>query len=218
MKLILSVSLNKKDIINLIARYHFNDADYDKLHCLYQCVLPLIDAVAYVDINQSNDCANALVTLGNSIDSFRDLYSDKSLLSEAYMIECIGFELLTSAYKDLVTQLQCTTGLFVSAIDFLGDKYPLSLQNDFITTLQPQEIALTSSGMLSPSKSVSMILTLTANKPECSDLFNTCATCPNTTCSHRFSSNSHIRNKIDFSSLPRTYGNQTIFGLNESNQ
>lgn len=190
MKIDINISLDNNDLCLLIDRYHFRNCDFEHLRDLYGALIPLIEPGAYYCINHCNEqidfdeYAACIVTLGDGIDKLQELYSDRELLEEAYMIECIGMELLSKAYKVLIKELESITGKYVSRLEFLGDTYSLELLPNLFEQINPENISYNSYLQIIPSKSVSLLLPLSMEGTT-NELCSVCLTCKNKTCAMR---------------------------------
>lgn len=213
-------SLSEQELKHLANRFHFESKDLPELTALYKALLPLLDAKAYYEINclsepiEEENYYASLITLGQGIDDLTDLYLSHQQIGPAYMIDCIGLELLSKAYEEFVELLNSKASLsfgnqteapklYVTKLSFLGDQYPLEYLKDFFQKLNPRDMSLTDSLFITPSKSASLILPLSKQKQsEAKDLCNSCVTCNNYSCPSR---------KASKLALPKTYGNMQIF-------
>lgn len=207
MKIQLNLDKNSIDINKLISRYHYSREDYARLSTLVDLALMISEPVGYYDIAQTNQIY-FLMTLGATFDKQLDLFMSSGKLTEAYMLDCIGNELMNKAYSSLIYEAEQASGKFINQIDFLGDNYPLSMITDFFALLKPEEISYCEAFTLSPSKSVSFLASLEDNKKE-SEL-HICTNCTNYSCPHRMVPS---QNALDLDALPKTYGNSVIFNL-----
>ena len=105
----LNVSLDEACIKDFIRRYHFDEKDKNEVLKLYRQVKPRIHAAFhYVTGNDKNSFCkeNAedvviLVTLGQAFDEFQESFLSKGDIHRAYMLDCIGLELLWAAYDEV---------------------------------------------------------------------------------------------------------------------
>ncbi|MEE1027134.1 MAG: hypothetical protein UH211_00440 [Agathobacter sp.] len=212
MKIPLDVSLDKKDFDIFLDRYHFSKGDIDDVKSLYKAINPLIAAEAFYSMDNSNidvaidDFATCFITLGFGIDSIQDVYIEQELVMESYIIDCLASELLSKAYTAFIDLFEKKTGKFVSKIDFLGDKYPIELVEKIYQNIKPEKIKYNKSFQLIPSKTVSMLLSLSNSKSNF-DVCNTCATCKNRDCSMR--KEPYV---VNVGQNTSTYGYMAIFG------
>lgn len=205
----LSPTLDDKDIKALMNRFHFDATDYALIKVMYQAMLPLVKAKAYYSFDKIEeikykDYATCVISLGKGVDELSELYLSHEQVQEGYIIDCLGLELLSKAYEELLERLEEElNGLYVERLSFLGDDYPITLLPKLFEVTKPKEISYNDSFFMIPSKSASFILPLTSErKTNTKDLCNTCATCKNLSCPSR---------KGPKPVLPRTYGNMQIF-------
>jgi hypothetical protein len=183
----LSVALEQKDFSRMLQKYHFQDSDQPLLQDNYALLLPHIHAKGYFALDVPvasityDSYALGLVTLGNGIDELQQEYTKQQNLTESYMLDCLGLELLSKSYQEVVKEVQRMTDKWVTSIDFLGDTYPLSLLPKFFEILHPEDISYNRDFMLTPLKSVSFLLPLSDTKTE-HDVCNLCTHCGNEQC------------------------------------
>lgn len=215
--------LQKRDLENLIKRYHFQQEDMPMLQSLYAAALPLIDARAYSLWKPPalgaglEEYSAALLTLGGGIDELQELYLHRQRLSEAYMLDCIGLSLLTGAYESYAGQMQLKTGMRALRLHFIGERYPLSMLDKITELTGKTEISYNAQYVMTPKNSVAFLLELEApdmQTPDvlegarrtaaggalcCVRLAHICETCANMGCQYRQQENLN-------------YGYQRIFG------
>lgn len=201
--------LSQKNIQAMLTRFHFEDKDAPKLEALYLALLPLLEAKAYYAYDCLGDkisCAKyagVIVTLGKGVDELADLYLEHEQLAEAYMIDCLGLELLSMCYEDILHQLENATMLYAEKLSFLGDEYPLEVLPELMLSTGACDLSVNDAFFIRPTKSASLIIPLTeTKKADATAICNTCSTCNNYSCPSR---------KAPSKSMPLTYGNLQIF-------
>lgn len=180
-----------------------------------------------------NEDVQALVflSLGKGIDELQDLYMESKCLQEAYMIECIGLELLTEAYEEFVKHVQMETHKWAKKMDFVGDNYPIEeLPNLYAQVFtEPGLISYSEHFVLNPRKSVVFFLPMSEERTTINPC-HVCSQCKNVECMFRQeltdntdNGNAIIENKgSKIVSQPRrpnniySYGYQRFFGSQES--
>lgn len=206
------IKLNNKDLVSLINKYHFENKDLDYITALYRAVTPLINLKCYFVRNKGDniikydDYIACFISLGDGIDELQAVYFDKELVYEAYIIDCLGTELLSKSYKIVVDELQKYTGKYVSSLEFLGDNFDLSLTKRFYEQIKPDNLSYNSGFQLIPTKSVSLIMPLSSKKNDI-DICDTCSNCKNIGCTARKSPYTGLEQEIVHS-----YGYMRIFG------
>lgn len=217
MQYTLDLALSDADIDALIQQFHFAPTDKEKITSLYRSVHPLLTPRMYYLVNPEGfpeiaykDYALCVVTLGSGIDELTSLYLDHNLVSEPYILDCIGLKLLSNSYRHVISVIAENTNLQVEKLDFLGDTYPLSLLPEILSSLSIQDIHTTDGYMMIPMKSVCMLLPLTAQQTDTQSdaCLNICSTCPNLTCTNRQDKPSLTSDILQ----PHSYGYQRIFG------
>lgn len=220
----LMVSLDDDDLIKMMRRYHFSDSDYEDILAMSRAMEPLVDINAfcvykesYAKIEEKNFYM-VFVTLGDGIDRLQGLYADRQCLSEAYIIDCIGSELLMKAYEKLVKELQKECGKWAKKIDFLGDKYSMELLPELYEECKPEGIRYNEQFVLIPSKSVVFLLPMSEKKTN--DPCLICANCGNKDCIFRTKAEVIPDNRIGMNyadnmseeRMHYTYGYMKIYG------
>lgn len=222
----INIKLNNKDMEHLRHIYHFTDSDERMLYSLYDAVLPVVDAHAYVrfmdktdkwnesDIMKQSEYGICLVTLGQTFDRMQDIYTDRKCLSEMYMLDCIGLELLMKSYEEIVRYVQQKSGLWVEKLIFPGERgFSLSYIGDICKSLSVKDITYNKQGMLNPRKSAAFLMPLTKNKVD-RNVCNICTGCGNINCVLRRQENEKTINKASVRNPDNiySYGYSQIFG------
>lgn len=124
-----------------------------------------------------------IVTLGSGFDMLQERYMQRGRLSEGYMLECIGMELLCNAYEQTAERIYGRTGMWISGFDFLGDREPLSRMTEIFQKIQPREIQYNQAYMLTPKKTVIFLTDLCEKRKE--SYCHVCTDCGNMNCPNR---------------------------------
>lgn len=227
MKQTIALEYHDKFIDKVINHYHFMGQDTAKLQALYQAVLPLIQVeahyvyapelkVEYKDkvVGQAAENALVFLTLGHGMDQLQDVYMGANCLQEAYMLDCIGLELLTEAYEEFVKMLQRDTSKWAIKMDFLGDNYPLEelpklhcqvfADSDASITYTPQFL-------LNPKKSVAFFLPLSEERVTMNPC-HVCSQCKNVECIFRQEKTKTTGYQVRKPANVYSYGYQRTFG------
>lgn len=185
MKENLQLPTDKINIPSLLKRYHFSEGDYALIDELVNEIKPLLSPVLYYSLNEKSTQANALLTLGIGIDQLSSKYTSDGILLKSYAIDCIACELLSIAYTQMIDIVEHYSHKFVCHMEFLGSKYPLEMIDDFIKLLKPEEISANSSFMLTPQKTVCLILPLSDTPVNHNKNHSYCLQCQNLDCDMR---------------------------------
>lgn len=198
----LQIQLQEEHYKAMLAHYHFNEADLDQLRCLGEILLRTAEPVMYCkpcrvtgsgraavieeiqpeQVEEGTQLA-VIVSLGAKVDALQNEYVNKERLTEGYMIECIGMELLKTAYELTAEKIWEAYGLWVSGFVFLGEQYPLELTEDVFRLLVPKEISYNQAFMLTPKKSVVFVTTLQKERKD--GYCHVCDACSNLQCPNR---------------------------------
>ncbi|MBO5472555.1 MAG: hypothetical protein J6A08_02010 [Lachnospiraceae bacterium] len=138
------------------------------------------------------------VSLGENIDILQNEYISRECLTEAYMIECIGMELLKNAYELAAEKIRDQYGLWTGGFEFLGERYPLEMTGAVLGLLAPDAITYNAAYMLMPKKTVVFMTTLQEERRN--GYCHVCDTCSNLRCPNRINA------------VHLNYGYQRIFG------
>lgn len=228
MKETLQIQLQEEHYKSMLGRYHFRQTDLEQLRCLGEILLRTAEPVMYyapcrvIDEEESihiqiSDTDHAeegtqlavIVSLGDKVDALQNEYINKERLTEGYMIECIGMELLKAAYELTAERVWKKFGLWMGGFVFLGERYPLELTEDVFRLLAPEEIFYNQAYMLTPKKTVVFMSKLQKERKD--GYCHICDTCSNLRCPNRQSINEHKETKQNQSSN-LNYGYQRIFG------
>ena len=215
------IDLNQKEIEFILSRYHFCDTDFFQLNSLYELLKQDMEAKILYEINAPLEFVTyenhgiILVTLGHRVDDLSSQYSNQGLLLEAYMIDCLGLELLQKAYEKTDQLFHEETKKWIKQYDFLGDRFSLSYMKELFDVLGHNEVTYNEYYMMSPKKSVIFIAELTDKKEEKS--CGICSNCKNLTCENRkkkdvTEDSEEKKRKKDNQKQTYNYGYQRIFG------
>lgn len=128
------ISIEQTDIkgfLNrLIAKYHFDDQDYEQLFKVYEQMQVHMSPYAMYKINHRmtgltmiDDAQAAMValTLGSGVDSMKERFTRQGKLSEVYMLDCLANELLLIMYKEFNKSYAKFHRRYVKRYVFIGD-------------------------------------------------------------------------------------------------
>lgn len=236
MKETLRIRLQEEHYKSMLERYHFRQTDLEQLRCLGEILLRTAEPVMYCEPCRVTDAdtkivktqtADArvgtqlavIVSLGAKVDALQNEYINKERLTEGYMIECIGMELLKAAYELTAERIWKTFGLWIGEFAFLGERYPLELTEDVFRLLAPEEITYNQAYMLTPKKTVAFMTTL--QKERKGGYCHICDACSNLQCPNRQSADKPKESETKRSAVSEVkqnrpsnlnYGYQRIFG------
>lgn len=177
----IEVSLDETCLSDLIRRYHFNDNDKKDIVRLYRQLYPRVHAIFHYVIK--DDHVYVVASLGRGIDSLQDSYLQKGDIQKAYIIDCLGTQLLEKAYEEIDERIHELTGKFVGDYIFVGeDRLPLETMPDIMTMLGQKKIRYNAAYVLTPKKSVLFKAPLSLSKVHKKGM---CSICSNTECANR---------------------------------
>ena len=193
----LKVSLDEACMSDFARRYHFNEQDKNEIEKLYIKVEPrvhaqfhycLLDDNGEVVEKDATNCARkalVVVTLGQAFDEFQDsfLSDTKENIHRAYILDCIGLELLSRAYSEIDEKLHELTGMYAGNYTFAGeDRLPMSEVPKLMGLLGQKVVTYNEAFVLIPKKSVLFAVPLSkepVHKP------GLCSACGNVDCAMR---------------------------------
>lgn len=204
----IEIDLDDNDIDIFIDKYHFQEKDRTLIEKMYETLRQIIKVemiyrlenitanVQQIEVIESIDVGAqkggiALVTLGNAVDELIDEYNARGEYSEGYMLDCLGLYVLSLAYRQLVKNINIEEKCRVTKLDFIGDKYPLSMVPDVFEKLDimgRQDITFSKEYMIKPLKSTTMVLEIAdmyateMSETEITQVCHICASCNNLNC------------------------------------
>lgn len=203
----MQISMRDGQYVEMLAGYHFGPDDLTRLRQVGALVEKAAAPVLYWDRmpgteEQAEEIA-AIVTLGAGVDELQDGYMSEERLSESYMAECVGMELLRAAYEQTAERIYASTGKWLSGFAFLGERAPLERMEEIFRRLAPEGVSYNQAYMLTPRKTVAFLTSLRGERRE--SYCNICADCTNFSC----------RNRPEDGRNNLTYGYRRIFGEKE---
>lgn len=152
------------------------------------------------------------ITLGPGVDALQETYLNTDRLTEAYMVETLGSELLLKSYPQWNEQIAAQGRYRVKRYYFLGseEKYPIETLLALLESLQVP-ITCTSAYCMLPKKSVAFYAEFTERDEHfCEGI---CAGCNSPNCPNRMEKRHGSAWDTDMTDRPFTYGYQRIFGM-----
>ncbi len=149
----LAVELDENGISGFIKRYHFKTSEKKDIVMLYRQLHPRVHASFHHVIE--GETVYVVVTLGDAFDSFQDSLLQKGEIQKAFIVDCLGTEMLSLAYKEVDKKIFEKTGLYVGSYVFAGsDKMPLEELAAVMKKLGQKIVKCNESFVLVPKKSV----------------------------------------------------------------
>ena len=154
----IEVSLDEGCIDAFIRRYHFNDNEKAEIIRIYRKIAPRVHAIFHHIIEedaQGKKSALVVASLGRAIDEFQNNLLEKGNIQEAYIVDCLGLDLLSIAYEKIDEKLHESTGLYAGGYQFAGsDGFPLESIPEAMKKLGQKKIRYNDAFVLVPKKSV----------------------------------------------------------------
>ncbi|MBP3195649.1 MAG: hypothetical protein J6N21_01410 [Butyrivibrio sp.] len=162
----LKISLDEACVQDFIKRYHFNKDDEKEIIRLSRQLLPRVHAQFHYVLEEADlesewdeksPAKKALVvlTLGQAFDEYQDSFLKKDDIHKAYIMDCLGIELMSLAYEEIDKKLLEITGLNPGDYLFVGDTHlPLSNLPGIMAKLGQKQVIFNEAYVLLPKKSV----------------------------------------------------------------
>ena len=193
----LSVSLDEACIGDFLRRYHFDEKDKKDILRLYRQVQPRVHAEFHYVLTDADETmadgakeipavakkATVVVTLGQAFDEFQESFLKNGDIHKAYILDCIGLEVLWAAYDEIDKKLFELTGLYAGDYRYAGDcDLPITEIPRLMGLLGQKQITYNEAFVLIPKKSIVFEVPLLREKKE---KYARCAACSNSKCSMR---------------------------------
>ena len=122
--------LTRKELEEAAEKYYFSGTDAgmdaEGIREIYEKLCKAVDCRAACVIEEEKREAAAALTLGGQVDVLQEEYQGQGLLMEAYLTDCLCWELLRKGYAALEERIQEQTGLYAMRYFFPGQNLPLS--------------------------------------------------------------------------------------------
>ncbi len=207
MREILQVGLQDEQYTAMLARYHFALRDLEQLKQVGGLAQQVSEPVMYWEKEEDTGRIAVIVTLGGGIDELQSRYLAKERLSESYMAECTGMELLRAAYEQTAQRIHDRTGKWPTDFSFVGDREPFSRMEEIFGRLAPEGVSYNQAYMLTPKKTVVFLTGLCGERKD--SYCRICTDCANLSCPNRLPDDEAGRPQ-ETENL--NYGYQRIFG------
>lgn len=170
-------------------KYHYLPEDMQELLIVAKIMKERILPEAFFDVGndyvetKGEACRGVVISLGEGIDKLQDSYTQEGKLTESYMIEALGNELLLETYAVWNDWIEEKTDYHVAKYIFFGsnEKYPLEQLPGFLTRVSPS-VTCNESYFMIPKKSVAFYASLTKEANiRCEGICQSCVRrdCPN---------------------------------------
>lgn len=172
-------------------KYHYMEKDMSELKSVAEAMYSAMEAMAAFDcyqeeqgVEKHNPCCGVVMTLGEGVDQLQDSYTEAGLLTESYMVEAIGGELLLRAYMVLNMWIEKNTSYHVAKYFFLGSEkeYPIEKLPELLRQVSLL-VGCNERYYMTPKKSVAFYALLT--KEEGIRCKGICESCKRYDCQNR---------------------------------
>ena len=217
-------NLIKKDFLEeVIVHYHYPVQEMDALRrvavTMHDSILE--EAVwnhCILQDKSGRPMTGVIMTLGEGVDFQQDKYLKQGLMTESYMVEVLGSEILLLGYRAYNNWVTANMGCWVERYYFLREELPDEGSTDYTLKELPKLLELlkvpvtcNEAFCMTPRKSVAFYAALTEEKNAvCRGI---CIECDSTNCPNRIA---HMTQKMwnlaDMVDRPLPYGYTRIFG------
>lgn len=156
--------------LNRVAeKYHYLQKDLPELLAVAEKMQESIWKEASFEVGEHQHAMeegdlrkSVVMTLGSGVDKLQDAYTEKERLTESFMIEALGNELLLCAYGVWNRWIEEQTDYHVAGYIFPGSRedYPLEQLPEFLTSVSGV-VTCNESFLMLPKKSVAFYALLT---------------------------------------------------------
>lgn len=193
---------------------HYELQDIELLGTVLDAVLESMGNASFSERNtDQTDIKAVVMTLGSGVDALQEEYLKKGELSEAYMVEVLGSEILLRAYGAYNRWVAKQTDFVVERYFFLGDpdRAEYSLEKlPGVLRESGLQVSCTQGYCMVPKKSVAFFAKMSPDrKVICEGI---CVGCGRQDCPNRMEKNMQERGN-SMLDRPLTYGYARIFGL-----
>ena len=101
----INVSLDEECIASFVRRYHFSKDEKNDIYRAYKQLKPRVHACFHYYIENADKqglpVCYVVMTLGKAFDELEESLLEKGDIQKAYMIDCLGLELMSLAYNEI---------------------------------------------------------------------------------------------------------------------
>jgi hypothetical protein len=195
----LDVALDEACVGDFLRRYHFEEKDKKDVLRIYRQVEPRVHAEFHYVLETDEEVSSGresvgvggterqqavvVVTLGQAFDEYQESLLARGDIHKAYILDCIGLEILWAAYDEIDKKLLERTGLYAGNYVFAGDdELPITELPRLMNLLGQKVVTYNEAYAMIPKKSVVFTVPLL---PEAVEKYARCASCSNVNCSMR---------------------------------
>ncbi len=171
-------------------KYHYLKKDLPELKKVAQAMQKSMTAEAAFGCRQEkgaekhNPCCSVVMTLGEGVDQLQDSYTERALLTESYMVEAMGGEILLKSYMLFNKWIEKNTVYHVAKYFFPGSERECPIEElPKVLTEVSLPVRCNESYYLIPKKSVAFYALLT--KEEGVRCVGICENCGRRDCQNR---------------------------------
>ncbi len=183
----LQVDMREEQYREMLERYHFALRDLARLRQVGALVLRAAEPRLYWERLTAEESPReeiaVIVTLGAGVDELQNRCQQRERLTETYMAECVGMELLRAAYEQTAERIHESTGKWLSDFAFVGEKVPFTRMEEIFRLLAPDGVSYNQAYMLTPKKTAVFLTELCGERKD--NYCQICAGCTNLSCRNR---------------------------------
>ena len=183
----LQIGMRDEQYREMLARYHFETRDLGRFRqvgaLVQEAAKPCLYWERLTPEKERGEEIAVIVTLGAEVDELQNRYQQEERLSESYMAECVGMELLRVAYEQAAERIRAHTGKWPAAFAFVGEKEPFARMEEIFRLLAPDGVSYNQAYMITPKKTAVFLTALRAERKD--SYCHICADCTNFACRNR---------------------------------
>lgn len=205
-------------------KFHYEKERIPELRAVAEEMLPWVRREAFWESRTSRVISggqdesadtwyeDVVMSLGSGVDALQDIYQEKGLLSESYMLEALSSELLLEGYGAYNRSVKEKGDWHVARYHFPGseENFPLEMVPVLLKSFNCP-VGCNGAFGITPKKSVVFVAELTQDEQvRCESI---CAGCGNAQCPNRVE-NDPLRERMlaRMADMPVNYGYGRIFG------
>lgn len=161
-KIKINVVFTEKELMQEMGRFRFQETDLDCIRKVNRSLVPMLDIRAFYD--ERGKAYIVFVTLGTGIDRLQEQFSLEEKVFEEYVTECLGMVYLSRAYEKVFAAMSVQEKKALKEFCFWEDCYGIEDLVPLLNEYSQTGIICSSEGVMSPSKSVVMLVWLCHNR------------------------------------------------------
>lgn len=161
-KIKINVVFSEKELMREMGRFRFQETDLDCIMKVNRSLVPVLDIDAFY--TRRGEEYLVFVTLGTGIDRLQEQFGREEKVFEEYVTECLGMVYLSRAYEKIFAAMSVQEKKILKEFCFWEERYGIEALVPLLNEYSQTGIICSSEGVMSPSKSVVMLVWMCQNK------------------------------------------------------